>query len=325
MAEINLNVQNTDKINFDRCVVEKSVMSEEAKKDHNKKITKQIVFNTIFYIVVIMICCGTVMPFLWSLLSSFRPKEEITSLVFTFLPKSLTLEHYKNVFDSIPFFTNLFNSLFTTLVGLVTNLFFGSLAAYGFTKLGFKGSKLVFNVMMISMMIPGVITLIPTFLVIARFPLVGGNNILGSGGRGFYNNLAAVILPGAIGVYGIFFMRQFFVSLSDDMAESARIDGASELRIFMQIYLPLVLPGLMTLGIFTFQGGWNNFMWPNIVLSDDKLKLLTQTFTVFKNPRSVQYGPLMALSILMSLPIVLLFIFAQKYFIKGVAIGSTKG
>ena len=174
------------------------------------------------------------------------------------------------------------------------------------------------------MMIPGVITLIPTFFVLLRFPFAGGNNILGQGGIGFYDNLAAVILPGCVGVYGIFFMRQFFVSLSDELAESARIDGAGEFRIFFQIYLPLVLPGLLTLGIFTFQSGWNNFMWPNIVLQSPENQLLTMAFKAFQNSRTTDFGPLMALSIMMAIPVLILFVFMQKYFVQGVALGGVK-
>lgn len=216
------------------------------------------------------------------------------------------------------------NSVIVTVAGMCTNLFFGSLAAYAFSKIKFSGHKIVFNIMLMSMMIPGVITLIPTFFVLLRFPLAGGNNILGQGGIGFYDNLAAVILPGAIGVYGIFFMRQFFMSLPDDMAESARIDGAGELRIFYRIYLPLVVPGLMTLGIFTFQSGWNNFMWPNIVLQSPENQLLTMAFKFFKTPTEVSYGPLMAISLMMAVPVLVLYVFMQKYFVQGVALGGVK-
>ncbi len=178
--------------------------------------------------------------------------------------------------------------------------------------------------MVMFMMIPCVMTFIATFFVLLRFPLAGGNNILGQGGIGFYDNLAAVILPGAIGVYGIFFMRQFFMSLPDDMAESARIDGAGELRIFYRIYLPLVVPGLMTLGIFTFQSGWNNFMWPNIVLQSPENQLLTMAFKFFKTPTEVSYGPLMAISLMMAVPVLVLYVFMQKYFVQGVALGGVK-
>lgn len=299
-------------------------LSPEALREHRKRQIHRIAYKVLLYFVLVLCALVMVLPFYWSLITSLRPKEEILKLPVTWFPSRFTTEHYAYVFETIPFWNMLGNSLITTSVGLFTNLFFGSMAAYAFSKIRFSGHKVIFNILLSSMMIPGVITLIPTFFVLLRFPLAGGNNIIGQGGIGFYDNLAAVILPGAIGVYGIFFMRQFFASLADDMAESARMDGAGEFTIFFRIYLPLVVPGLLTLGIFTFQSGWNNFMWPNIVLQSPENQLLTMAFKFFKTPTQVDYGPLMAVSLLMSVPILLLYIFMQRYFVQGVALGGVK-
>ncbi len=299
-------------------------LSPEALREHRKRQIHRIAYKVLLYFVLVLCALVMVLPFYWSLITSLRPKEEILKLPVTWFPSRFTTEHYAYVFETIPFWNMLGNSLITTGVGLFTNLFFGSMAAYAFSKIRFSGHKVIFNILLSSMMIPGVITLIPTFFVLLRFPLAGGNNIIGQGGIGFYDNLAAVILPGAIGVYGIFFMRQFFASLADDMAESARMDGAGEFTIFFRIYLPLVVPGLLTLGIFTFQSGWNNFMWPNIVLQSPENQLLTMAFKFFKTPTQVDYGPLMAVSLLMSVPILLLYIFMQRYFVQGVALGGVK-
>lgn len=293
---------------------------------HDKRVrqTKRILFKVFMYVLMSIVAICMVLPFYWSLITSIRDKTEILSISAPWFPQVFTLQHYKTVFDTVPFWEMFFNSVTITVIGMFTNLFFGSLAAYSFSKIRFSGHKIIFNIMLTSMMIPGVITLIPTFLVLTHFPLAGGNNILGSGGVGFYDSLAAVILPGAAGVYGIFFMRQFFASLPDDLAESARLDGANEFIIFIRIYIPLVLPGLMTLGIFTFQSGWNNFMWPNIVLQSPENQLLTMAFKFFKTPNSVDYGPLMAVSLLMALPVLVLFMFMQKYFVHGVTSGGVK-
>lgn len=292
--------------------------------DRKKRIMREVFSKAALYLVLVIMAIVMCLPFYWSIITAIRVNDEIYSLPVTLFPSKFTLEHFRRVFNEIPFFRMLLNSLITTGVGVFTNLFFGSLAAYAFSKIRFRGHKIIFNILLSSMMIPGVITLIPTFFVLLRFPLAGGNNFVGQGGIGFYDNLAAVILPGAIGVYGIFFMRQFFVSLPDDLAESARIDGAGEFRIYFKIYLPLVLPGLLTLGIFTFQSGWNNFMWPNIVLQSPENQLLTMAFKFFKTPAEVDYGPLMALSLLMALPVLVLFVCMQKYFVQGVALGGIK-
>jgi multiple sugar transport system permease protein len=292
--------------------------------DRNKRIVRLVAVKTLLYLALVLLAIVMCLPFYWSLITSFRPNDEIYKLPVTLFPSRFTIEHYARVFDEIPFFRMLLNSLITTGTGVFTNLFFGALAAYAFSKIKFRGHKIIFNVLLCSMMIPGVITLIPTFFVLLRFPLAGGNSFLGQGGIGFYDNLAAVILPGAVGVYGIFFMRQFFVSLSDDLAESARIDGAGEFKIFFRIYLPLVLPGLLTLGLFTFQSGWNNFMWPNIVLQSPENQLLTMAFKFFHNSRTTDFGPLMVLSVMMAIPVLILFVFMQKYFVQGVALGGVK-
>lgn len=298
--------------------------SASARSDRRKRLARDIVVKTLLYIVLILCAVVMCLPFYWSIITSIRAEGEIMALPVTWFPKVFTVAHFTTVLRTIPFWQMLGNSLLTTLVGVLTNLFFGSLAAYSFSKIRFSGHRVIFNILLMSMMIPGVITLIPTFFVLLRFPLAGGNNILGQGGIGFYDNLAAVILPGAIGVYGIFFMRQFFVALPDDMAESARIDGAGEFYIFFRIYLPLVMPGLFTLGLFTFQSGWNNFMWPNIVLQSPENQLLTMAFKFFKTPAETDYGPLMALTLMMAVPMLVLFVFMQKYFVQGVAVGGIK-
>lgn len=189
--------------------------------DRKKRIMREVFSKAALYLVLVIMAIVMCLPFYWSIITAIRVNDEIYSLPVTLFPSKFTLEHFRRVFNEIPFFRMLLNSLITTGVGVFTNLFFGSLAAYAFSKIRFRGHKIIFNILLSSMMIPGVITLIPTFFVLLRFPLAGGNNFVGQGGIGFYDNLAAVILPGAIGVYGIFFMRQFFVSLPDDLAESA--------------------------------------------------------------------------------------------------------
>ncbi len=300
------------------------VYDGQAARDRTRRIVKSVLGKTALYLVMALIALGMVLPFYWSFVTSVRAESEILRLPVTLWPQTFTAAHYRYVFDTIPFMRMFLNSVAVTAIGMFTNLFFGSLAAYAFSKIRFSGHKVIFNIMLMSMMIPGVITLIPTFFVLLRFPLAGGNNILGQNGAGFYDSLAAVVLPGAIGVYGIFFMRQFFASLPDDLAESARLDGANEFLIFFRIYLPLVVPGLMTLGIFTFQSGWNNFMWPNIVLQSPDNQLLTMAFKFFKTPTEVNFGPLMAISLMMAAPVLVLFVLMQKYFIQGVALGGVK-
>ena len=254
--------------------------------------------SVFWYIGAIFISLITVYPFLWMIATSFKPEMEIYSKSLALFSENFSLQNYKKAFDVIPFGRYFLNSFYLAGMGVLTNVFLGALAGYSFAKLKFRGRKVTFSLLLSSMMIPGVITMIPQFLVLKNFPLVGGNNIFGQGGQGLINHYAAIILPGAVGAYAVFFMKQFFETLPDELAEAARVDGCSEFRIFWNIYLPLILPAAVTLGIMTFQSGWNSFMWPMIVL--------------------------MAGTVISVLPTLLLFLFAQKYYIQGIAFSGSK-
>lgn len=287
--------------------------------------TKRIVYKTVLFVVMAILAFIALAPYYWSLLIAFRPQSEIYTNR-SWLPTSFTLVHFRNVFKNVDIVRYFFNTLLMTIVNIATNLLFASLAAYGFEKLRFKGSNVIFRIMMFSMMLPGIATTVPTFLLLRSFPLVGGNDILGQGGTGFIGTFLGVILPGTVGVYGIFFMRQFLIPVSSEYAESARIDGAGELRIFFCIYLPMLVPALLTLGIFCFQGVWNSYMWPNLILQGhEELSVLTMALRNYSLETKFQYGPMMAMSVLMSIPIIVVFCAMQKYFISGVAIGGLKG
>lgn len=277
-----------------------------------------------WYIGAVLISMITVYPFLWMIATSFKPEAEIYSNSLSLFSNRFSFANYKKAFEVIPFGRYFLNSFYLAAMGVVTNVFLGALAGYSFAKLKFRGRKAMFGLLLSSMMIPGVITMIPQFLVLKNFPLVGGNNILGQGGTGLINHYAAIILPGAVGAYAVFFMKQFFETLPDDLAEAARVDGCSEFRIFWNIYLPLILPAAVTLGIMTFQGGWNSFMWPMIVLNSKEMMTVQVGLAAFQYQYNTQYGPLMAGTVISVIPTLLLFIFAQKYYIQGIAFSGGK-
>ncbi|MBC1491543.1 carbohydrate ABC transporter permease [Listeria booriae] len=280
-----------------------------------KKISKSI----LWYIAVLLISLITVFPLIWTLSTSFKPASEILSNSMNLIPKIFTWDNYKDVFNTTPFARYLFNSLVLAVGGVMTNLFFGSLAGYAFAKLPFKGKKGLFMTFLGSMMIPAIVTMIPSFLVLKNFPLVGGNDIFGNGGMGFINTYWAILIPGAAGAFSIFFMKQFFETLPDELSEAARIDGCSEFKIFWRIYMPLAKTALATLGIMTFQAGWNQFMWPLIVLNSQKMMTVQVGLASFQYNESANYGALMAGTIISTIPVLLVFIFAQKYFVEGIA------
>jgi len=273
--------------------------------------------SVVWYIGASLIAVITVFPLVWTLLTSLRPEAEILSAGFHFLPHTWTLQNYVTAFQQVPFGRYLVNSLIIGVGGTVLNLLLGSMAGYAFARLSFRFRDSLFWLLISSMMLPGVLTMIPTFLVLHSLPLLGGNDILGRGGVGLINTLWAVILPGAAGPFALFMMRQQFGAIDGVFAEAARLDGASEWRIFAQVYLPLVKPGLAVLAILTFQAGWNNFLWPLVVLRDQAKMPIQVGLAVFRKQYETSYGPLMAGTLIACIPVILVFILFQRWIIQG--------
>ena len=289
-----------------------------------KKKQKEIIKDILWYIAVIMISLITIYPFIWMIATSLKPEAEIYNNSMALIPNNITFEHYKEVFNRIPFGRYFMNSTILAVGGVITNIFFGSLGGYALAKLRFRYKKPIFYLFLGSMMIPSIVTMIPLFLVLKNFPLVGGNNILGQGGLGFINSYWAILLPGAAGAFALFFMKQFFETLPTELAEAGRIDGCTELQIFTKIYFPLLKPGIVTLGIMTFQSGWNSFMWPLIVLNSEKMMTVQVGLSSFQYNYSSNYGALMAGTLISILPTLLLFVVAQKYYVQGIAFTGNK-
>jgi multiple sugar transport system permease protein len=275
--------------------------------------------SAVWYVAVIVLCIITIAPLVWTLSTSFKPATEILAGALNLIPANPTIDNYLTVFDDVPFARYFVNSLILGLGGAVTNVFFGGLGGYALAKLRFRGRSGVFALFLASLMIPSIVTMIPTFLILRGFPLFGGNDILGQGGLGLLNTYAAVIVPYAAGAFAVFFMKQFFETIPDELGEAARIDGASEFRIFAQIYFPLAKAGMAVLGILSFQAGWNNFLWPLIVLNNPDMMTVQVGLSSFVNNYETAFGPLMAGTVVASLPVLLIFIVAQRYIIEGVA------
>lgn len=289
-----------------------------------RKTPRQRLATISWYVGVILISVITVAPLVWTISTSLKPASEILSGALNLIPANATIENYLQVFEEVPFGRYFVNSLVLGLGGAATNIFFGALGGYALAKLRFRGRAAVFGVFLSSLMIPGIITMIPSFLILRGIPFAGGNDVLGQGGLGLINTYWAVIIPGAAGAFAVFFMKQFFETLPDELGEAARIDGASEFRIFTVIYFPLAKAGLAVLGIISFQAGWNNFLWPLIVLNSQDMMTVQVGLASFVNNYETAYGPLMAGTVIASLPVLLVFLFAQRWIIEGVAHVGTK-
>ena len=273
-------------------------------------------------------------PFAWLISSSFKPIGEIFSSP-DWTPDNPTLDNYKLFLGvgldeadarSAEFVGRWFlNSAFVALAVTVLQLFFNSLAAYAFAKRQFPGKNAIFVLFLATMMIPGQVTLIPTYLVIKHMPLFGGNDIWGQGGHGWLDSYYGLILPGAVSAFGIFFLRQYMLSIPDELLDAARIDGASEFRIYWSVILPLTRPALAATGIFTFMYAWEDFFWPLIIITSPDLYTVPLGLTLYVVRNRTAWDIVMAGSVLATLPMIAMFLLFQRHIIRGITLGGLKG
>ncbi|AWB45779.1 sugar ABC transporter permease [Paenibacillus sp. CAA11] len=263
------------------------------------------------FMVTILIIGGLLMmiPFIWMLGSSFKPENEFTIIPPTIIPNHPTLQNYKDLFVKMDFLIYLGNTLIIVLFSFV-GLFLNALAGYAFAKFDFPGKNKFFYLILATMMIPGQVTMIPTYLIINKLGLV--------------NTMGGIILPGLVGAFGIFLFRQFMSTIPTDLLEAARLDGAGELRIFFQLILPVVKPVFAVQGILTFIGAWNSFLWPLIIANDEKLYTLSVGLSLLKGQHGTEFGLQMAGAAFMVIPIIIIFAFFQKHIIEGYTISGMK-
>jgi multiple sugar transport system permease protein len=256
-------------------------------------------------------------PFYWSVATSFKPPGDIFASPPKWIPNPWTWQNYHDVFRLLPFPRYLLNSVLVTgaIVGL--NIVFDTMAAYAFAKLRFPGRNFLFFFLLLTLMVPFQVNLIPLYRI-----MVGLHKISPHLG---VNSYSGIILPGMIQVFGIFLMRQFLQSIPDEVLESARVDGASELQIIRKIILPLAAPGMATLAIFTFLGAWNDFLWPLIVIDRDSLRTLPVGLALLTQKNTVNWGDTMAGTALAAGPMIVVFLILQRRFIEGLTAGAVKG
>jgi multiple sugar transport system permease protein len=276
-------------------------------KVNNKKVNSFLV-----YLILLIIGFMVIIPFVWMVSTSFKPNSEILSKSITFFPKNFTLKNYSRVFSRIPYWTNLFNSLFVSGITTVIAIFFSTMVGYGIAKFNSKYLDKIMGLFLIALMVPPFVIAIPLYLVAAPM--------------GLTNNLIAVIIPFAVSNFGIFLMRQFCIAIPGELLDAARIDGLSEIRIFTSIVLPVISTGAVAFGILKFLMTWNDFFWPLIMLTREKnmtLQVLLATSVDFE--MGVSYGFVMALTTLIVFPVIVLFLAFQRRIIEGVSLSGLKG
>ncbi len=251
------------------------------------------------------------LPFLYMVSTSVKGPQELYGL--NLIPQNPTLEHYRAVFTQIPIGRALFNSAFAYGLQTASVLVFSSIVGYALSRLKFFGRDFIFNIILLTMMIPGQLLLIPLYILIVRF--------------GWNDSYQALIVPGMISAFGIFMFRQHFKTIPQDLLDAARVDGASDLTILFRIIWPLSTAVIITVGIFTFMGGWNDFLWPTIVNRELEYQTLTQMVTLYGigGQAGGQVGSVMAATLIAVLPMIVVYLVFQRYYLEGITSSGVKG
>lgn len=275
-------------------------------------------------ILVALLVIAIAFPFVVMLAISLQSKTEIFSLSANLIPDKWLFSNYKEAMESADWLRYFGNSMIITVIVVLVSLVLNSMAGYVFARMDFPFKKPLFILILAGMMIPPQVTMIPVFSMLRAVPLAGGNNILGQGGSGLLNTYAGLIIPFVAGSFGVFLCRQFYVGFPKELDDAATVDGCNRFRTFIKIYLPLGKPVLASLAVLKFVGTWNEYTWPLIMVRSNEMRTVQIALTLFRNESEIKWNQLMAATIMISLPVYILFIAMQKHFVSGILAGSVK-
>ncbi len=294
------------------------------KRQKPRRVQRAALYS-LLYLALMALAFSMLVPFLWMIFTSFKPKEEIFKMPPVIWTTRYTVAHFVRALTRGRFNLYFTNSLIVSGTTTVLNVLLTSMAGYAFSRLFWRGREFLFMLVLAVMMLPGLIALIPTFLIVKTTPFAGGNNWLGQGGTGWLDSYPGLIAPALGGGFTVFLLRQFFMTLPRELEDAARIDGCGEFTIFSRIILPLSKPVLAVVAIFNFQGSWNDFLWPLVIVQSDRMRTIQLGLTLFHSQHTVDWGVLMAGTAIATFPTVAIFLSAQRYFVQGIALTGIKG
>lgn len=274
--------------------------------------------RSIAWTVLLLVSLFMLMPFAWMVLTAVKSSGDIAA-GSSLMPQSWEWGNFVAALRAAPFALYARNSFLLALAQTSITLVLGSAAGYALAKLRFRASRWIFAGLVAAMMIPGYATIVPQFLIVRFMPMFGGNDILGQGGIGWIDSWWALIVPGSVSAFSVFLFRQFFTSVPVELLEAARLDGLGEIGIFARIASPQVIPAFLTAGLLAFEAAWNNFLWPLLVTQSDSLRVLQVGLAGFRQESSAQWNLMMAGTAMATLPMVAIFLIAQRYFVQGFA------
>ena len=263
----------------------------------------------IWHALLVLLALTMLTPFAWMVLASFKPMAEIESI--NPIPTSWRVSNYPEVFEQIPFGRYYLNSFFVASWVTFLQCITSAMAAYSFSRIQWRGRDTVFKLYLATMMIPGVVTMIPNYTIMVKL--------------GLLDSYTGLIIPAAFSAFGTFLLRQFMLTIPTSLDEAARIDGASHWQVFWNIIMPMARPGVITLAIFTFLGNFRSFFWPLVLIKSEHLRTLPIGMLYFDSVYGKQTNILMAATLMCIVPLIFLFVVAQKYIVKGIQLGAVKG
>jgi multiple sugar transport system permease protein len=273
--------------------------------------TNKSVGKIIVYILLIAASIIMLIPFYWMIISSLKLNKDVFSIPMKWIPETFHFENYKIIWEKLPLLVFFKNTTKLTVITTIIQLFTSCFAAYGFAKMKFAGRNLIFLIYVTTIAVPWQVYMVPQFTMMSRF--------------GLTNKHIGLILLQSFSAFGVFLIRQFYISIPEELCEAARIDGLSEYGIFAKIVFPLGKSAMATLVIFTFVNVWNDFMGPLIYLDSTNLKTIQLGIRMFISQYGADYAWVMAASVCSLIPVVIIFMFCQRYFVEGVAASGIKG
>lgn len=276
------------------------------------KIGRKILPDIALYTALCLISIFMILPFVWMLSTSFKMPVEIFGYPPRLVPQHPILSNYAFIFQEKSLLRILFNTVVIALSATLLSLFFTALGGYGFAKFEFPGKKTLFAILLATMIIPGTVMMVPTFVIMRQL--------------GWVDKFWPLIVPGAANALGIFFFRQYISTINSELMDAARIDGATEFGIFWRIILPVISPGMVSLGLISFMGSWNNYLGPLIYLKSPENWTITVAINALIGGAGLTYwGPQMAMSVISLLPLLIIFLIFQRRFAEGITAGAIKG
>ncbi len=272
------------------------------------------------HVIALALTAMYLIPMLYIVVVSLTPTGEST----TSLPSRLEWGNYVEALAANDFLLFFGNSLLVAVVASVAQILLSCMAGYALAKLPVRHSGWIMVLLVGLLVLPPEIVMVPLFVMVNRVPLAGGNTIFGTEGIGLLDSYTGLILPHLASALAIFLMRQFYKDLPDEIGQAARVDGAGEWRIFLRIYTPLTLPAVAVVTVLTFQSTWNDFLWPLIQVRSNDMRTLQLGLSVFFQENSTQWNLLMAVVLLMSVPVIAVFLYGQRFFTDGISAGAVK-